>query len=156
VLASDHGHFPLADKLAAGDDFTRVEYGVPGVEVRLAAAYTLGVETGRLSVERLVAATAERPARIFGLYPRKGTIAPGADADLVVWDPDVSWTIGVATLHDRLDYTPYEGMEARGRPRFVVVGGEVAVEEGRYLGRSRGAKFLARSGHSASPGLVRA
>jgi dihydropyrimidinase len=144
VLASDHGHVSLAEKLAVGEDFTRVEYGIPGLEVRLALAYTLGVEPDLLSLERLVAAVAETPARIFGLFPEKGTIAPGADADVVIWDPGVRWTIGVETLHDGVDYTPYEGIEARGRPRFVIARGEVAVEEGRYLGREHEARFLAR------------
>lgn len=145
VLASDHGHVSLAEKLAIGEDFTRIEYGIPGIEVRLALGYTLGVEAGLLSVERLVAAVAETPARIFGLFPQKGTIAPGADADIVLWDPDVRWTIGVTSLHDRLDYTPYEGIEVRGRPRFVIARGEVVVEEGRYAGRSQGARFLPRA-----------
>lgn len=145
VLASDHSHVPLVpDKVEAGDDFTKVPYGVSGVEARLALAWSLGVERGLLTPERLVEVACEAPARIFGLAPRKGSIRPGADADLVVWDPAVRWTIGVDTLHDGVDHTPFEGMAVQGRPRFVVAGGEVAVAEGRYLGRSRPARFLSR------------
>lgn len=149
VLASDHSHVPLVpDKVAAGDDFTKVPYGVSGVEARLALAWSLGVERGLLTPERLVEAACEGPARIFGLAPRKGSIQVGADADLVIWDPALRWTIGVDTLHDGIDHTPFEGIAVNGRARFVLAGGEVVVEEGRYLGRSRPATFLPRArGH---------
>lgn len=154
VLASDHGHVSLAEKVAVGEDFTRVEYGIPGLEVRLPLAYTFGVEPGLISLERLVEAVAESPARIFGLFPQKGTIAPGADADIVIWDPGVRWTIGVETLHDGLDYTPYEGIEAHARPRFVVARGEVVVEEGRYVRRPGGGRFLPRVSRRAPASLT--
>lgn len=145
VLASDHGHVPLdPDKLAAGDDFTKVPYGVSGVEARMALTLSLGVGRGLLSMERAVEALCEAPARIFGLLPRKGLIAPGADADIVVWDPAARWTISPGTLHDGIDHTPFDGIEVSGAARFVIAGGEVCVEERSFLGRSRPARFLAR------------
>jgi dihydropyrimidinase len=144
VYASDHSHMTLGEKLAGGDDFTLVEPGVPGVEARLAVGFTLGVESGLLTPERLVEAACSAPARIFGLHPRKGSIAPGSDGDVVVWDPSVRWTLTPDRLHDGLDYTPYEGIVIRGAPRAVVVAGEVAVEEGRELERTRPARYLHR------------
>ena len=154
VYASDHSHLRLADKLRGGDDLTQVAFGLAGIEARLPIGFTLGVEAALISVERLVEVACEAPARIFGLYPRKGALLPGSDADLVVWDPSARWTIRSESLHDGLDYTPYEGIEARGRPRFVLAGGEVVVEEGRYLGRESRASFLPRPRRSAGRTLV--
>jgi dihydropyrimidinase len=151
TYASDHSHLPLAEKLAGGNDFTLVEPGVPGVEARLALGFTLGVETGLMSPERLVEVACSAPARIFGLHPRKGAIVPGGDGDLVVWDPTVRWTLTRSGLHDGLDYTPYEGTVMQGAPRAVVVAGEIAVQEGRVLERSRPAAYLARDARRASP-----
>lgn len=146
TLASDHSHLRLdRDKRPGGNDFTRVPYGLPGIETRLVLGYTLGVEHGLISIERLVDLACEAPAKAFGLFPRKGTVAPGADADLVVWDPQATWTLTQDALHDALDYTPYEGIEVRGRPRAVVAAGEVVVEDGNFLGRSTPARYLART-----------
>lgn len=145
TYASDHSHMPLAEKVAGGDDFTLVEPGVPGVEARLAVGFTLGVEAGLMSPERLVEAACTAPARIFGLHPRKGAIVPGGDGDVVVWDPTVQWTLTRDRLHDGLDYSPYEGTVMQGAPRAVVVAGEVAVEEGRELERTRSGEYLARA-----------
>jgi dihydropyrimidinase len=156
VLSSDHGQPTLAAKVAAGDDFTKVPYGLPGLETRLAIGFTLGVEPGRLDAERLVEAASEAPARIFGLHPRKGSLERGADADVVVWDSSDRWTASTATLHDGLDYTPYEGMELTGRPRFVVAGGELLVEEGRFLGRTRPAEFQRRPPRARAGGPPKA
>ncbi|MGH3033838.1 MAG: amidohydrolase family protein [Gaiellaceae bacterium] len=144
TYASDHSHLTLAEKLAGGDDFTLVEPGVPGVEARLPIGFTLGVESGLVTPERLVEAACTAPARIFGLYPRKGAILPGADGDIVVWDPTLRWTLTSACLHDGLDYTPYEGMTMQGAPRAVVVGGEAALEEGQELEQTRSPDYLAR------------
>lgn len=89
TYASDHSHLPIAEKVAGGDDLTLVEPGVPGVEARLAVGFTLGVQTGLLTPERLVEVACSAPARIFGLHPRKGAIIPGGDGDVVVWVPAI-------------------------------------------------------------------
>jgi dihydropyrimidinase len=154
TYASDHSHMPLAEKSAGGDDFTLVEPGVPGVEARLAVGFTLGVETGLMSPERLVEAACSAPARIFGLHPRKGAILPGGDGDVVVWDPTVRWTPTRDRLHDGLDYSPYEGMVLQGAPRAVVVAGEVAVQEGRELERTRSGEYLPRDARRVVPARV--
>jgi dihydropyrimidinase len=150
TYASDHSHVPLSEKLAGGDDFTRAEPGLPGVEAALPVAFTLGVEAGLVTVERLVEMACTAPARITGVYPRKGTILPGADGDLIVWDPSVRWTLKRDGLHDGLDYTPYEGMAMLGAPRAAVVGGEVAVLEGEELERSRPPRFLHRAARTGA------
>jgi dihydropyrimidinase len=143
VYASDHSHVALAAKLEA-DDFSRIDYGVPGVGARMALAFGEGVGRGRLSLERFVAVACEAPARAFGLFPRKGAIAPGSDADVVVWDPDERWTIEDGGLGDDLDYSPYAGREVVGRARHVLVGGEVVVEDAAFRGREAPGRFLAR------------
>ncbi len=144
VLASDHSHLRLEEKIRAGDDFTKAEPGLPGVEARLPLGFALGVDRGLIPLERLVEAVSEAPARIFGLYPRKGTLLPGSNGDVVVWDPGARWTITADALHDGLDYTPYEGVEVAGRPRFVIARGEVVVEDGAYVGREGRGEFLPR------------
>jgi dihydropyrimidinase len=150
VYASDHGHLTLAEKLAGGEDFTGVEPGVPGVEARLAVGFTFGVDAGLISKERLIAAACTEPARIFGLYPRKGAVVPGADGDLVVWDTRVRRTFGTDALHDGLDYTPYEGVEVHGAPRAVIVAGEVAIDQGREVERKRSPRYLGRGRHAVA------
>jgi dihydropyrimidinase len=145
VLASDHSHLRLdPDKVAAAGDVTAVPYGLPGIQWRLALGFTFGVATGRLTAERLVEAACAAPARAFGLFPRKGTLRPGADADAVVWDPSRRSVVGPATRRDSVDYSPYDGFALVGAPRTVIAGGEVVVEEGEYLGRAQPARFLPR------------
>ena len=101
-----------------------------GVETRLALIYTYGVMTGKLSLNELVALTSTNAAKLFGLFPRKGTIAPGSDADLVVWDPQASSTITVETLHQQVDYTPYEGFAQKGQALHVFLRGKQVVKDG--------------------------
>jgi dihydropyrimidinase len=145
TFASDHGHVPLdPDKLAAAGDVTAVPYGLPSIQWRLMLGYTFGVRAGRLTVERLVEAACAAPAKAFGLFPRKGTLAPGADADVVVWDPERRTIVGPETRRDAVDYSPYDGLELTGGPRAVIAGGELVVRDGEYLGRTRPAAFLHR------------
>jgi dihydropyrimidinase len=156
TYASDHGHVPLApDKLDAAGDVTAVPYGLPGIQWRLALGYTFGVRTGRLGIERLVEVACAAPAKVFGLFPRKGTLAPGADADVVVWDPELRTVVGPETRRDGMDYSPYDGLELTGGARAVVAGGELVVQDGEFLGRAGAAAFLARprrsSGKRVSP-----
>ncbi|MBI2975447.1 MAG: dihydropyrimidinase, partial [Chloroflexi bacterium] len=124
--------------------FTDIPNGLPGIEARLALLYTFGVGQGRLSLNRWVEVCCAAPARIFGLYPRKGTLAPGADADIVIFDPDREVTLSRAVLHERTDYTPYEGLALRGYPVMTVARGRVLVEDGKFVGAGGRGRFLAR------------
>ncbi len=135
TLGTDHCPFDFDGQKTLGrGDFTKIPNGIAGVEERVALAYTAGVVTGRISLERFVAVAAENPAKIFGLWPRKGTIAPGVDADLVVWDPNVKRTISVQTQSLDTDYNPYEGIEVQGAPEVVTVRGQIMVCGGQFVG----------------------
>jgi dihydropyrimidinase len=124
--------------------FTDIPNGLPGIEARLALLYTYGVGQGQLSLNRWVEVCCTAPARIFGLYPRKGTLAPGADADIVIFDPDREVTLSRAVLHERTDYTPYEGLALRGYPVMTVARGRVLVEDGKFVGAKGRGRLLAR------------
>jgi len=144
TVASDHA--PKAKK--ATDDFFEAPYGSPQVETMLTVMYHAGVNGGKISLPRLVQVMCEAPARLFGLYPRKGTLAPGSDADLVLWDPTRRHTIRAATQHSGADYTLYEGMEVTGAPILTMQRGTIVVEEGRLVGKPGHARFLATdTGH---------
>jgi dihydropyrimidinase len=110
-----------------GDDghFKTIPNGVPGIELRMPMLFSEGVGKGRITLGQFVAITATNPARIYGLYPRKGTIAVGADADIVIWDADLEVTITHDILHDAMDYTPYEGQRVKGWPVLTLSRGEV-------------------------------
>lgn len=141
VVATDHCAFDLKGQKDLGrEDFTRIPGGAAGVEHRLALLYTLGVATGLLAPTAWVRLVATRPAEIFGLYPRKGSLAPGADADLVLWDPAASWTLTARESHQRCDHSIYEGLAIRGRALRVWSRGEEVFTEGRLrapAGRGR-------------------
>ncbi len=144
-VSTDHCPWNYAGQKERGrDDFSRIPNGIAGVETRLPLLYSEGVGKGRLSPERFVAVTATEPARLFGLYPRKGTIAVGSDADLVVWDPRKSVVLRAETLHQQVDYCPYEGWTVQGYPRDVVVRGRVVVREGHFVGSTGWGRFLPR------------
>jgi dihydropyrimidinase len=130
VVASDHCPWTSAQRERGRERFDLIPNGAPGLEERLPFLYTYGVLPGRLSLENLVAVTSTNPAKIFGLYPRKGTIAPGSDADLVIWDPAVSRTWSAATHHCGSDNTPYEGMAVRGGVRHLLVRGRPIIRDG--------------------------
>jgi len=125
-------------------DFTRIPNGVPGVGDRMPILWTTGVGSGRLTPSQFVALTSTNAARIFGLYPRKGTLQPGSDADLVIWDPDRRVTYGVAHAHHRTDYNLYEGWELKGFPEKVYLRGNLIVDGDRWLGRPGMGTFLSR------------
>jgi dihydropyrimidinase len=143
TVGSDHSAFSTAQKARGRDDFTKIPNGVPGIEERLTLLYQ-GVVAGHLTLSRFVDAVATAPARLMGLYPRKGAVAVGSDADLVLWDPDAAWTIAQPALHHRVDYTPYEGLPVRGRADTVLRRGEVVVEAARPLAVAGGGAYLAR------------
>ena len=129
-VGTDHCSFNLHGQKDQAPDFARILNGAPGVELRLALLYTYGVARNRISMERFVAVTAENAARYFGLYPRKGTLLPGSDADIVVYDPRPRWTVSHDQLHDNVDYTPYEGRQIQGRVRDVFLRGHHVVRDG--------------------------
>lgn len=145
VVSTDHCPFCFADQKALGrDDFTKIPNGGPGIENRMQLIYHHGVNAGRLTLNRFVEITATAPAKIFGMYPRKGTIAPGSDADIVLWDPNTEHTISAATHHMRVDYSMFEGFRVRGNAKQVYSRGELIADRGEYVGRVGRGKYLRR------------
>lgn len=145
VVSTDHAPFNFHGQKELGlHDFTKIPNGLPGVEHRVILLYD-AVRTGKLDIHHCVDLLATMPAKLFGLFPRKGTIAPGSDADLVIFDPERKMTISAATQHQRVDYTPYEGMPVQGVPDTVLLRGRVIVKNGEYVGGRGGGQYLARS-----------
>lgn len=143
TVATDHCPFFYATQKTRGlQDFSRIPGGAPGVETRLALLYTYGVRTGRLSPQRWVEVCCTNPARRFGLAPRKGTLSVGADADLVIFDPERRVTLSYRTLHQNVDYCPYEGWEVHGYPVLVLSRGEVIVRDGEFVGAAGRGRFV--------------
>lgn len=143
VVATDHCPFCMKEQKEIGrDSFAKIPNGAPGVENRMQLLYDGGVAGKRFDLHRFVDITSTAPAKIFGLFPRKGTIAPGSDADLVLFDPEGETTISAATHHMNVDYNPYEGRRVRGRIRKVLSRGEVVVDGERWLGRTGRGQFL--------------
>jgi dihydropyrimidinase len=146
VVSTDHCPFCFADqKILGKDDFTKIPNGGPGIENRLQLIYHYGVNSGKLSLNRFVEIVSTAPARIFGLYPKKGEIAPGSDADVVIWDPNAIHTISASTHHMRVDYSMFEGFEVRGNARTVLSRGEAIVDAGKFLGKAGRGNYLKRA-----------
>ena len=143
TVSTDHCSFTLAQKAAGREDFTKIPGGMPGVETRGVLLYTYGVATGRISAERMADVLSETPAKLYGAYPRKGRIAPGADADIVVYDPQGKTVITAADQVANVDYAPYEGYEISGHIAKVFLRGTLAVEEGKIL-LDRGGQYIPR------------
>ncbi|MCJ7661692.1 MAG: dihydropyrimidinase [Anaerolineales bacterium] len=131
------------------DDFTKIPNGVPGVGDRLPIMWTFGVQAGRITPNQFVALTSTNPAKIFGLYPRKGGLLPGADADIVIWDPEKRLTYGIEYAHHRTDYNLYEKWELVGYPEKVFLRGNMLVDGERWFGRAGKGQFIYRQ-----PGTV--
>ena len=129
-------------------DFSKIPNGLPGVGDRLPILWTYGVRAGRITPNQFVALTSTNPARIFGLYPRKGALLPGSDADLVIWDPERRLTYGVAVAQHRTDYNLYENWEVVGFPAKVYLRGQLIVDGSRWLGSAGMGKYLPRSTHN--------
>jgi dihydropyrimidinase len=145
VISTDHCPFCFKEQKELGlNDFTKIPNGGPGVEHRMSLVYNGGVVGGKISLNRFVEITSTSAARIFGLFPRKGTIAVGSDADIVVFDPDEEMTISAATHHMNVDYSCYEGFRVRGVTKTVLSRGELVIEEGKYVGRTGQGQFLKR------------
>jgi len=148
TVGTDHCPFGLNDpphKQRGRDDFSKIPNGAPGIETRLVLLWDAGVRTGRITPERFVEIIAAAPARIFGLWPRKGTIAEGSDADIVLWNPEKTATLSASTHHMRVDYSLYEGRVVTGAPETVLSRGEVIVDRGAFLGRQGRGRFLERA-----------
>jgi len=146
VISTDHCPFCMKEQKELGcDDFSKIPNGAPGIETRMSLVYDGGVRTGRISLNRFVELTSTSPAKIFGLFPRKGTIAPGSDADLVIFDPDRTVRLSAKTLHMNVDYNPYEGREVTGVTETVISRGRVIIDGGTFTGRAGSGSFLRRS-----------
>jgi len=146
VVSTDHCPFCFKEQKELGrDDFTKIPNGGPGVEHRMSLIYSGGVASGRFSANRFVQLVATMPAKLFGLYPRKGTIAVGSDADLVIFDPKRKHTISAKTHHMRVDYSMFEGIQVTGMPDVVLSRGKVVVDGEQFLGRKGQGEFLRRS-----------
>jgi dihydropyrimidinase len=145
TLATDHAPFDFATQKRMGEkDFTKIPSGIPSLENRVNAFYTYGVKRGRVDLHRFVDAASTQAAKLFGLFPRKGTIQPGSDADLVIYDPSYRGTLSAKTQTMNVDYNPFEGMAIEGRPHVVTVRGQIAVRDGRFVGQSGRGRFLQR------------
>jgi dihydropyrimidinase len=154
VISTDHCPFCMSEQKELGkDDFSRIPNGAPGIETRLTLVHNGGVRSGRISLNRFVELCSTTPAKMFGLFPRKGTIAVGSDADLVVFDPDANRTLSAKTLHMRVDYNPYEGTHVKGAPSVVISNGSVIIEDGRFIGKNGAGRFLKRGPSLAPAGL---
>jgi dihydropyrimidinase len=147
AISTDHCPFCMKEQKTLGEgDFSKIPNGAPGIETRMSLVYDGGVRAGRISLNRFVELTSTSPARIFGLFPRKGTIAPGSDADIVVFDPEKTIRLAAKSLHMKVDYNPYEGRTVTGATDVVISRGRVVVEGGRFTGRAGSGAFLKRSG----------
>jgi dihydropyrimidinase len=144
TVGTDHCPFDTAQKLLGKDAFTQIPNGIPGIEERVNLLYTYGVKRGNLDIHRFVDAASTRPAKLFGLFPRKGTIAVGGDADFVVYDPNHKGIISAKNQHVNNDYNGFEGMEIDGRPSVVTVRGKVQVRDGAFVGDKGHGHFLRR------------
>jgi dihydropyrimidinase len=145
VISTDHCPFCFKEQKELGlNDFTKIPNGGPGVEHRLSLIYNGGVAQGRISLNRFVELTSTAAAKIFGLFPRKGTIAIGSDADIVIFDPNDEMTISSASHHMNVDYSAYEGMTIKGVTKTVLSRGQVVIEDGNFVGRDGAGQFLKR------------
>ncbi len=155
TVGTDHCSFDFSgDKQRGRDDFTKCPNGAPGVEARVPLLYSEGVVKGRLPLDTFVRAISTNPAKIFGMYPQKGVLAEGSDADIVMIDPEKTVTITAAALHENVDYTPYEGFEVKGWPVMTMVRGTVVTENGRLLVEPGFGRFIHR-GRSQDPSAPR-
>jgi dihydropyrimidinase len=149
AISTDHCPFCMKEQKALGHgDFSKIPNGAPGIETRMSLVFDGGVRQGRISLNRWVELTSTSPAKIFGLFPRKGTIAPGSDADIVVFNPDRTQVLSVKTLHMNVDYNPYEGRVVQGVSETVISRGNVIVKDEKFVGRHGGGSFLKRDARS--------
>src|SRR5580658_6010507 len=149
VVSTDHCPFCFKEQKELGrDDFTKIPNGGPGIENRMSLVFSGGVNGGRFSPNRFVQLVSTAPAKLFGLYPRKGTIAVGSDADIVVFDPNEEQVISAKTHHMRVDYSMFEGVQIKGAPKAVFSRGLSVIDGGKFVGRPGAGQFLRRQTHS--------
>ncbi len=145
VVSTDHCPFCMVEQKELGkDNFSKIPNGAPGIETRMSLMYDGGVVGGRITLNRFVELTSTNPAKLMGLFPKKGTIAIGTDGDIVVFDPEATMTLGVDTLHMKVDYNPYEGRVVKGVPTTVLSRGNVIIDKGQFLGKAGDGKFVPR------------
>ena len=144
TVGTDHAPFDTTQKAMGKGDFTKLPNGIPAIEDRVNLLYTYGVSRGNLDLHRFVDAASTQAAKLFGLYPRKGTVEVGSDADLVIYDPEYRGTLSAKTQHMNLDYNGFEGVEIDGKPEVVTVRGAVQVKDGQFVGDKARGKFLQR------------
>ncbi|MBV9268215.1 MAG: amidohydrolase family protein, partial [Acidobacteriaceae bacterium] len=144
TVGTDHCPFDTSQKLLGREAFTQIPNGIPGIEERVNLLFTYGVKRGKLDLHRFVDAASTRPARLFGLFPRKGTIAVGSDADLVVYDPEYRGALSASRQHGNYDYNAFEGMAIEGRPSVVTVRGKIQVRDGEFVGERGRGRLLKR------------
>jgi len=149
VVSTDHCPFCFKEQKELGkDDFTKIPNGGPGIEHRLSLIFTGGVHGGKFSRNRFVEVVSTAPAKLFGLYPRKGTIAVGSDADVVIFNPNREETISAKTHHMKVDYSMFEGIRIKGAPRTVLSRGRTIIDSGKFTGRAGSGQFLRRQTYS--------
>jgi dihydropyrimidinase len=149
VVSTDHCPFCFKEQKELGkDDFTKIPNGGPGIEHRMSLIYSGGVAGGRFSVNRFVEIVSTTPAKLFGIYPRKGTVAVGSDADLVIFDPNREHTISAKTHHMRVDYSMFEGIKVKGMPDIVMSRGRVLVQNNEFNGKPGSGHYLKRAQYS--------
>jgi dihydropyrimidinase len=145
VVATDHCPFKWQQKLMGKDDFSKIPNGHPAIENRMELLYSEGVHKGKITLNKYVEVACTNPAKIFGMFPRKGTIAIGSDADIVVFDPHEKHTLSAATHHMNVDYSGYEGWELTGKVKTVLLRGKVAIDNGQCLAEKGYGKFIKRN-----------
>lgn len=155
TVNSDHCGYDSDQKRKFRDDITKMPNGLPGVETKNTVLFSEGVGKNRISVQDFVGLTSTNAAKFLGLYPQKGTIAVGSDADLVIFDPVAQWTVRADDLHMETDYTPYEGMKLQGKPTTVLSRGKVVVKDGELLGEAGHGTFVETSGEDAPERFTR-
>jgi dihydropyrimidinase len=150
AVSTDHCSFCMKEQKEMGrGDFSKIPNGAPGIENRLMLLHEGGVNRGRITMNRFVDLVSTRPAKIFGLYPRKGSITVGADADLLLWDPKRKWTISAKTHRMKVDYNAYEGIEVTGVPDTVLLRGKVVVRDQKHVGSTTDGAFVRRQAGTA-------
>ena len=149
AISTDHCPFCMKEQKVLGEgDFSKIPNGAPGIETRMSLVYDGGVRKGKISMNRFVELTSTSPAKIFGMFPKKGTIAPGSDADIVIFDPEKKTTLSAKTHHMKVDYNPYEGRQVTGVTETVLSRGRVIIDGGKFTGKAGAGSFLKRDPRS--------
>lgn len=147
TVATDHCTFTNAQKDMGKDNFTKVPNGVPGTETMIPVLHSEGVGKRRISINKMVEVVSYNPAKLFGLYPRKGTLDIGSDADIVIFDPKFEMELSVKNLHSKIDYSIYEGFRVKGMPTYTFIRGKPVIYDRKFVGKKGSGKFVLRTKH---------